>query len=60
MIETKTMKKKRLEYCKGGMFEKQHWLVWEDEHHATQFFDFELANIYAILLDIKLGEFNLK
>jgi len=47
------MKKGRLEYCKGGVFEKQHWLVWEDEHNGTQFYDFELANIYAVLLDIK-------
>ncbi len=59
------MENKRITYNKRGWvkwrgrifprYEQQSWTVWEDDKHGTQFYNFELANIYAILLDIKNG-----
>ena len=64
------MENKRIKYCKSGWrkysnrffpkYEKQSWVVWEDDEHGVVFFNFEHAYIYAILLDIKLGELNKK
>jgi len=60
------MKGKRIEYNKrrwvkqrGKIFpvyEEQSWTVWEDDKNGIQFSNFELAHIYAILLDIKNGK----
>ena len=54
---------KRMEYNKAGWckyggrlyprYEKQSWTVWETKSKGVLFYSFELANIYAILMDIK-------